>query len=75
MVKPVLTALMPMCVALILASALMCAVLIRGTLTASADETVRIGHYQIHARVVLELWKVDVDTVPMVADTLEEVTP
>ena len=75
MVKPVLTALLPMCVALILTCALMYAHLARATLTASADEEVRVGRYQFRVLVTLELTNVGIDTTPMAVDTLEGVSP
>jgi hypothetical protein len=70
MTKPMLMILMPMCMALIVASVLTLAYLTRDSLVAATDQQIQVWKYQFRVQVAVELGKVEADSVLIVADTL-----
>jgi hypothetical protein len=70
MTKPVFMILMPMCMALIVASVLTLAYLTRDSLVAATDQQIQVWKYQFRVQVAVELGKVEADSVLIVADTL-----
>jgi len=70
MTKPVFMILMPLCMALIVASVLSLAYLTRDSLVAATDQRIQVWKYQFRVQVAVELVKVEADSVAIVADTL-----
>lgn len=72
MTKPVLITLIPLCVALIVASVLTFFCLAQNTMVAATDQTIQVWKYQFRVQVAVELGKVEADSALIVADTLVE---